>query len=271
MPYPQSPWETAADVPLAFSLWHLSRALFEDELAEAGLPSARPETLFGGVLDNIECLTFLACVDRTPLPTDIAWGRFNLPKVEVSQERGLLGSADGIADIVSRIMPAVFDIGAPAAQTLTDLTALWCLSRLGELYRADLGLGSFNLFESILGNALPPDPALSAATQRLIDVNPALAPSPQRPARLTIQAFAELDTFQHALSLAVARKIGQRAFLKHRKYCQSAYRAAYDVCDRLALRLVHTGETPASARVLAARTFARTATEASFEHAVMSL
>lgn len=48
MPYPQSPWETAADVPLAFSLWHLSRTLFYPELVEVGLLPDEPETLFGG-------------------------------------------------------------------------------------------------------------------------------------------------------------------------------------------------------------------------------
>jgi len=46
MPYPQSPWEAAADVPLAFSLWYLSRASFESELAEAWLLPDEPETLF---------------------------------------------------------------------------------------------------------------------------------------------------------------------------------------------------------------------------------
>lgn len=272
MLYPQNPWCSFADVPLAFGLWILSREVFRPELEGAGLlvddaDKVSEDPVFGG-----ECVTFLACLDRTPLPRDISTGMFGIPKVKVSHERGMLGDIPGVANIASSVLPALFSIAVPAACSSTvGLTSLWYLSRLGELYRADTGLEHCNLLATTLEGSRPEVPALNAFSQRLVNLNAAIEPDPLRPRLLAESAFQVLDNLIRVQAMRTAQATGQKGFREHREYCQRAARAAYDTCDRVTSQLVQTGEPHASAHLLSSMKFARTAAETSFDHAVTSL
>lgn len=271
MLYPQNPWRSLVDVPLAFGLWLLSRELFQHELQDAGLlvndtDAASEDPVFGG-----ECVTFLACLDRTPLPRDISAGMFGIPKVKLSHERGMLGDIQGVANIASSVLPALFSIAAPAACSSTvGLTSLWYLSRLGELYRADTGIEHCSLLATTLERSRPEVPALNAFGQQLVDLNAAIEPDSLRPGPLAEFAFQSLDGLVRVQSMRMAQATGQKGFREYREYCQRAARAAYDACDRVTSQLVQAGESHASARLLSSMKFARTAAETSFDHAVSS-